>query len=72
VDVSVGRDGALLFLVSPVFQGERFEEYTGCYVQEVEGLNPPRLRRDLDGMPVVRAMVDSSDSALSGAIRRYD
>lgn len=71
-DLTYARDGTLLFLTAPVFRGDRFEEYTGCYVYEVESLNPPRLRRDASGAAVTRAVLRSSDSVPSSASCAYD
>lgn len=72
-DLVKARDGTLLFITSPVFRGpSRFEEYPGCFVFEVEALNPPRLRRGSDGSPFVRAVLRSSDSEPTSASGAYD
>jgi hypothetical protein len=66
-NLSYARDGTLLFLTAPVFRGERFEEYPGCFVFEVVSLDRPRLRRDAAGAPIARAVVRSSDAVPSSA-----
>jgi hypothetical protein len=70
-NLTYARDGTLLFLTAPVFRGERFEEYPGCFVFEVVSLDRPQLRRDADGGPVGRAVVRSSDAVPSSASCAY-
>jgi hypothetical protein len=70
-NLTYARDGALLFLTAPVFRGERFEEYPGCFVFDVVSLDRPQLRRDADGAPVARAVVRSSDAVPSSASCTY-
>ncbi|MBM3522206.1 MAG: hypothetical protein FJX57_04550 [Alphaproteobacteria bacterium] len=51
--IARGRDGALLLIASP-HEGVSVIG-RGCVVLELESLDPPRLRRDPAGAPVVRA-----------------
>lgn len=49
-----GRDGTLLFIVTPQVAGRKpFGE--GCTVLELDSLSPPRLRLDPAGKAIVRA-----------------
>ncbi len=71
-DVARARDGSLLLLVTPkrLFGGER---HKGCRALELESLDPPRLRRNAAGRPVVRADIRSSDSTgLGPGLCAYD
>jgi hypothetical protein len=71
-DVARARDGSLLLLVTPkrLAGGER---HKGCRALELESLDPPRLRRDAAGRPVVRADIRSSDSTgLGPGLCAYD
>jgi len=66
-NLTYARDGTLLFLTAPVFRGERFEEYPGCFVFEVVSIDRPQLRRDAAGAPLARVVVRSSDAVPSSA-----
>lgn len=61
-DPSLGRDGALLAIVSPSRpSGGVLAAHLGCRVLEVASLDPPQLARDPAGKPLVRASVTASD-----------
>lgn len=71
-DVARAGDGGLLLLVTPkrLAGGER---HKGCRALALASLDPPRLRRDAGGRPVVRADVRSSDSTgLGPGLCAYD
>ncbi len=71
-DVARSRDGSLLLLVTPKRLRPR-ERHLGCRALELESLDPPRLRRDRAGRPVVRADLRSSDSSgLGPGLCAYD
>ena len=62
-DLVRGRDGALLAVVTPNHWDDRLEAdiHEGCRVVEVASLEPPALRLDAAGTPVVRAVLTASD-----------
>lgn len=60
-EIQRARDGSLLFIVSP--QKGRGAFGTGCVVMLLDGLAPPRLRRDTAGRVVIRARQTSPESA---------
>lgn len=67
VDLSEGRRGALIALVSPSGPGAGvLEAHFGCRALEVRSLDPPLLRRDAAGRPKVLASVTASDLAPQG------
>ncbi len=71
-DVARARDGSLLLLVTPKRLSPR-ERHLGCRALELDSLDPPRLRRDAAGRPVVRADIRSSDSTgLGPGLCAYD
>ncbi len=71
-DVARARDGSLLLLVTPKRLSPR-PRHRGCRVLELESLDPPRLRRDAAGKPIVRADLRSSDSTgLGPGLCAYD
>ena len=71
-EVSTSRDGTLLLIVTPK-RLQPDEHHLGCRVLELESLDPPRLARDSDGRPVVRASIDSTDSTgLGPGLCSYD
>ena len=71
-DVARARDGSLVLLVTPKRLSPR-ERHRGCRAVELESLDPPRLRRDASGRPVVRADIRSSDSTgLGPGLCAYD
>ncbi len=71
-DVARARDGSLLLLVTPKRLSPR-ERHLGCRALELESLDPPRLRRDASGKPIVRADIRSSDSTgLGPGLCAYD
>jgi hypothetical protein len=49
--ITLGRDGKLLFLAVPTDRISPLDH--GCVVLEIDSLNPPRIRRDATGAPVV-------------------
>lgn len=63
VELAVGRDGALLVLVTPDrwLPEQRQFAHLGVRVLELASLDPPILARDQRGALVVRAAVDASD-----------
>ncbi len=71
-DVARARDGSLLLLVTPKRLAPR-DRHLGCRALELESLDPPRLRRDPAGRPIVRADIRSSDSTgLGPGLCAYD
>lgn len=71
-EVTTGRDGSLLLIVTPK-RLTPVERHLGCRALELESLDPPRLRRDAAGKPVVRADIRSSDSTgLGPGLCSYD
>ena len=61
-EIQRGRDGKLLFGVSP--QSGKGVFGLGCVMMELESLDPPRIKRDPSGAPIVRARQTSAvDSA---------
>ncbi|MFH1438474.1 MAG: hypothetical protein ABIJ56_22385, partial [Pseudomonadota bacterium] len=65
LDVARSRRGPLLLIATPgTFEPE--EIHQGCRVMEVESLDPPRLRRDGEGDPVVLAEIRASDNGPFG------
>ncbi len=71
-EVTTSRDGSLLLLVTPKRLTPR-ELHKGCRALELESLDPPRLRRNAAGKPIVRADIRSSDSTgLGPGLCSYD
>ncbi len=71
-EVTTSRDGSLLLLVTPKRLKPR-ERHRGCRALELASLDPPRLRRDDAGKPIVRADIRSPDSTgLGPGLCSYD
>jgi hypothetical protein len=60
-DLAVGRDGALLAILSPARPSSPLATHFGCRAIEIASLNPPALARDAAGRLRVRASVIVSD-----------
>lgn len=60
-EIQRARDGTLIFIASP--QKGKGAFGMGCVVMELEGLAPPRLRRDASGRVVIRARQTSPEDA---------
>ena len=60
-EIQRGRDGQLLFIVSPQSGKGIFGH--GCVAMELESLDPPRIRRDPSGALVIRARQTSKPDA---------
>jgi hypothetical protein len=71
-EVTTSRDGGLILLVTPKELTPE-EKHLGCRAIELESLDPPRLRRDPNGRPIVRVDIRSSDSTgLGPGLCSYD
>ena len=71
-EVTTSRDGSLLLLVTPK-RLRPVERHRGCRALELESLDPPRLKRNAAGPPIVRADLRSSDSTgLGPGLCSYD
>ncbi len=71
-EVTTGRDGGLLLLVTPKRLTPR-ELHLGCRALALESLDPPRLGRKANGKPIVLADIRSSDSTgLGPGLCSYD
>jgi hypothetical protein len=68
IDLATGADGQLLAVLTPDSYSAQLGAFIhyGCRVVEVASLDPPALRRDGDGLLIVRAAVDASDLAPYG------
>jgi len=67
-DLTHGRDGSLLAIVSPSHWDAALasDVHHGCRVIEVASLDPPTLRTNRSGAPIVRASITASDLATYG------
>ena len=55
-NISRARDGALLLIVSPHTGGNQIGASRGCVALALTSLDPPAIRRNSDGTPVMRAV----------------
>ena len=70
-DLAVSRDNHLLLIATPMRRQGRNNIHLGCYVIELESLDPPVLTQH-DGRPVVRtAIVDPAASKLGPGACSY-
>jgi hypothetical protein len=60
-DLAVGRDGALLAIVSAARPSTPLSTHFGCRAVEIASVDPPRLARDAAGRLRVRASVTVTD-----------
>ncbi len=65
-ELTRGRDGSLLLVVTPNIVKGREEHHLGCAVLTVASLDPPRLKQGADTLLDLRARIVSSDSAQNG------
>lgn len=70
-DLTYAADGSLLLIVAPVSQGSLFEEYLGAYVFNVMSIENPQIFRDSNNLPLVSAIITSSDSEPSSGSATY-
>lgn len=60
-EIQRGRDGRLLFIATP--QTDKVGQ--GCVVMELESIDPPRVKRDPAGAPLIRARQTSVNDTSS-------
>jgi hypothetical protein len=65
-DLARARDGSLLLIVTPNIVTGSHEHHLGCAIMTILSLDPPKLRVDATGAPLVRAWLTSSDSVSAG------
>lgn len=65
-DLARAHDGSLLLIVTPNMVAASSEHHLGCAILTIVSLDPPRLRLDDTGAPLVRAWLRSSDSVSAG------
>lgn len=70
-DLTYAADSSLLLVVAPVFKRSGIEEYPGAYVFNVLSVKNPQLLRDTNNIPVVSAIITSSDSEPSSGSAAY-
>ena len=65
-DLARARDGSLILIVTPNLIAGGQEHHLGCAIMTIVSLDPPKLRLDASGAPLIRAWLTSSDSVSAG------
>jgi len=63
-EVTHASDGRLLLIVTPAVIDNSVQVQTrglGCAVLEMDSIDPPRIKRDKNKKPVIRAVIDNPD-----------